>query len=250
MKEPINDSTECRVIIRFPQVDAAMIIFYPRIFELLFRCFPDFPLARDPHGFRLEFFKPNRLGDKLRLIFDQSMATGGWSVVGRMDDVDHFAISSLAVDEVDLSPGAHQLPEIAFTTDKVRVGEWMSNHKGVMQLSRYFEYLNESVEEWFEARTNLAFHELHVGRQVGIPTVRFTTRCRELPAIGDTVSIWFRTRRLGNRAMTFTSWLVREGECLIETEQVVVFVRMLQRDFESITIPDDIRTAFMTYAES
>ena len=44
--------------------------------------------------------------------------------------------------------------------------------------------------------------------------------------------------------MTLTSWLVRGDECLVENEQVVVFVRMLENGYESIPIPDDVRAAF------
>jgi len=44
--------------------------------------------------------------------------------------------------------------------------------------------------------------------------------------------------------MTFRSWLVSDGECLVENEQVVVFVRMLPGGYESIEIPDYARSAF------
>ena len=44
--------------------------------------------------------------------------------------------------------------------------------------------------------------------------------------------------------MSFTSWLVRDDTCLIESEQVIVFVRFADRDFETIPIPDDMHAAF------
>ena len=44
--------------------------------------------------------------------------------------------------------------------------------------------------------------------------------------------------------MTFRSWLVSGDECLVENEQVVVFVRMLPGGYESIGIPDDLRSEF------
>jgi acyl-CoA thioesterase FadM len=38
--------------------------------------------------------------------------------------------------------------------------------------------------------------------------------------------------------------MVRGDECLVETEQVIVFVRMQENGFETIEIPEYVRDAF------
>ena len=120
----------------------------------------------------------------------------------------------------------------------------MTDIHGRMSLSRYFECVNVAIEEWFELTLSMPFHSLHVGRGVGIPTVQFDTNLGSLPALGECYSVRLAPLTIGNRAMTFTSWLIRDDECLVENRQVVVFVRMLDDGYESIDIPADVRRAF------
>ena len=108
MKNSDNTSVIRRVTIRFPQVDAARIIFYPRIFELLACHFPDSPLAVAPYGFCLSFSRPNYLGDEIDLAFENDVHAGSWSFAGRMNDIDHFRIHSLDAKDVILLPDEHQ----------------------------------------------------------------------------------------------------------------------------------------------
>src|SRR5260370_23548727 len=42
---------------------------------------------------------------------------------------------------------------------------------GIVFYPRYFEMVNDLVEEWFDRGMGLPFHTLHVQRQVGTPTV-------------------------------------------------------------------------------
>ena len=41
---------------------------------------------------------------------------------------------------------------------------------GIVFYPRYFEMVNDLVEEWFDRGMGLPFHTLHVQRQVGTPT--------------------------------------------------------------------------------
>lgn len=240
VREAGPDAAGQALTIRFPQVDPAGIVFYPRYFEMVYRCFPELPFMRWPIAIKTQFLKPNRLGD--RLVLHHENGGNDWSVTGRMDGAVHFSMRgySAAAPATD----AHDPASPAFATAAADVGDWMSDRHGYMSLSRYFECLNIAIEEWFERTLELPFHELHVGRKVGIPTVQFDTNLRSLPACGDPFSIHIRPVRLGGRAMTFRSWLVSGDECLVENEQVVVFVRMLPGGYESIAIPDDLRSKF------
>lgn len=244
IEDQITRTAEHLVTIRFPQVDAAGIVFYPRYFEMAFKNFPNVPFVHTPFAIETRFLRPNRLGDRLRLALEHNAGMSEWSLTGRMNGEEHFSIRPLPPEEAKLSPVAHQSEKAPFSTEPERVGEWTAGRDARMLMSRYFEVHNMAVEEWFEQTLDLPFHALHVGRNVGIPTVMFTTRCRELPMVGDKTNMLIRPTKLGNRAMSLTSWFVRGDECLIENEQVVVFVRMLENGYESIPIPDDIRAAF------
>jgi acyl-CoA thioesterase FadM len=229
-----------RVTIRFPQCDPAGIVFYPRYFEMLLRQFPDSPLARTPLAVSTRFFRSNRLGDRIGLEFNDG---DDWSYVGSMDGEPCFSMTPMR-DAGRLADDAHCPDDAAFrTTDEV-LGDWALDRNGRLHLSRYFEFLNMAIEEWLADTLDLPFHELHVGRSVGIPTVRFDTTVRELPPGGATVSTWIRPTKLGTKSLTFTSWFVADERCVVENEQVIVFVEMQDEGFESIEIPDYIARAF------
>jgi len=231
---------ECRVTIRFPQVDPAGIVFYPRYFEAVARCFPVLPFAEPPFAIRTRFLKPNRLGDRLDIRF----APGDdWSITGRMEGHEYFSMRPIAAGET-LPADARRRHAAAFRSPVETVGDWACGTNGRMQLSRYFEFLNMAIEQWLEDSLQMPFPDMHLGRRVGIPTVQFDTHCRRLPSAGETVSTWIRPVKLGDRALTFMSWFVSGDECLVENRQVVVFVRMLEQGYESMPIPDDMRACF------
>lgn len=232
------------VTIRFPHVDNAGIVFYPRYIELLQKHFPDLPIFTTPAAFTIEFRRPNRLGDKIEIVSDYAKGYDEWSVAGRMDSADHFTVRPLSTDAAMNPARDFAANDKSFATEDIRIGEWMSDRHGHMYLSRYFETFNVCVEKWFESTLDLPFYQLHVDRRVGIPTVRFQTNCRELPRTGDNVTVHFRPIRIGSRSMTSRSWMVRDGECLVETEQVIVFVQMQENGYETIEIPEYVRDAF------
>ena len=227
--------------IRFPQIDAAGIVFYPRYIEMALKHFPDCPLSATPVAVRTEFLRPNRLGDVLEVEY----LNGGesdWSLSGRMDGQVCFRMTPGDVAgppaEDAHCPGRH-----AFHTREETLGDWALDRHGRMHLSRYFEFLNMAIEEWFEHTLGLPFHDMHVGRRLGIPTVQFDTNVGELPSGGAAVSTWIRPEKLGERALTFTSWFVADGKCLIENRQVVVFVEMQEGGYESTRIPSYVADA-------
>ena len=239
----LNESATSRITVRFPQVDPAGNMFYPRYFEIAVRQFPDVPLTSPPFTLKTQFIKPNRLGDKIDLSLVHDSGSPSWLIVGRMNGEEHFSIR-LFHDESELFADAHHPDLPAFKSDEGEIGEWAAGHNGRIILSRYFEFLNMAIEEWFEDSIKMPFHELHYGRSIGIPTVQFDTRIRNFPPTSSKVSMWLRPTKLGRRAMTFKSWFVVGGQYLVENEQAVVFVRIRDDGYESIPIPTYIRESF------
>jgi 4-hydroxybenzoyl-CoA thioesterase len=237
----IDRHTERSVVIRFSHVDPASIMFYPRYFELLSQAFPELPIKAAPFAMKTEFRKSNRLGDEVRIIYSAKGPASGWSFSGQMDNCEHFSVCELISEDGQLAPDAHRPGVPAYCADALNVAAWATDHTGYLQVSRFFELVIFAVEPWFEEFLGIAFHELHLVRGLGIPTVEMNTRCRSLPRFGDEVTMWLRAKKIGSRSLIFTSWLVRDGECLMENEQVIVFVRMRNDGFDTITIPEDIR---------
>ncbi|MDX1404071.1 MAG: hypothetical protein R3192_06025 [Woeseiaceae bacterium] len=228
---------ERNAIIRFSHIDGASIVFYPRYFEILGELFEELPFASPPFAMQTKFLKPNYLADELSVT-----CTSGddWNFTGRMQGNDHFIIESLAGGGLDNA--AHRPTKPAFQADPMRLAAWTTDCTGCLQVSRFYELLNAAVEQWFPRALDMTFRELHTVLGGGIPTVAMQTRCRELPRAGETIAIWIRPTGIGNKSLQYTCWLVRDDECLLENVQTIVFVKRDGRDFETIPIPDKIRT--------
>ena len=78
------------ITVRFPQVDVAGIMFFPRYFELLLRYFPNSPVSETPLAMRTRFLRSNRMGDRLRLSFSGNAES--WHYSGTTDDKEHFRV--------------------------------------------------------------------------------------------------------------------------------------------------------------
>jgi 4-hydroxybenzoyl-CoA thioesterase len=225
--------------IRFSHIDGAGIVFYPRYFEMLSELFDELPFAKAPFAMQTDFLKPNYLADQISVTSKNDV--GGWSFTGRMGDTKHFSISSLPEDQGQLDASAHRPDYPSFQSDGISIAPWTTDCTGHLQVSRFFELINVAVEQWFPRTLGMSFHELHTVRHGGIPTVVMRTRCRKLPSAGDSVTMWIRPTKIGEKSLQYTSWLVRGDECLLENEQVIVFVKLNGREFQTIAIPDDIR---------
>ena len=52
---------------------------------------------------------------------------------------------------------------------------------GIVFYPRYFEMINDFVEEWFDKGMGLPFHALHVERHIGTPMASVTTSISPTP---------------------------------------------------------------------
>lgn len=207
-------------------------MFYPRCFELLARSFPGSVLERPPFAMRTRFFRPLRLGDRIGL--DYSENAGRWAFSAQKDAVEHFRVEAATASLTGERFVGH------VTQDGV-LGGWACGPSGRMLLSRSFEYLNVAVEETLEKVLGMPFHEMHVTRGIGIPTVQFTTSVAELPMAGQSVFMETRISHVGSKSLTLQHQLRSDGECFVDNTQTIVFVEMLEHDYRSMPIPEDMR---------
>ncbi len=238
---------ERSLTIRFSHIDGASIVFYARYFEMLSELFTDVPFAKAPFAIRTEFLKPNYLGDEIKIVFEGTdsrlkplLQGTQWSFTGTIGDTKHFSIASLPQAESGLDADAHCPDQPAFQSDAMLMSPWATDCTGFLQTSRYFESLNAAVEQWFPRALDTSFHRFHADGN-GMPTVVMKTRCRELPAAGESVTVWIRPTEIGKKSLTYKTWMVRDNECLLETEQIIVFVKIEGRDFHTMPIPEKMR---------
>lgn len=232
---------ERTITIRFSHIDVAGVVFYARYFEILSELFADLPFAKAPFAMRTDFLKSNCLGDDLDIVYEDGGSSHDWSFTGRMNDTTHFSTRSLPEDESVLEATAHRPDRPAFQSDEMLLAPWTSDCTGHLQVSRFYELLNAAVEQWFPRMLGMTFRELHTERRWGTPSVVLRTRCRELPRVGEPVRIWIRPTKIGGKSLTYTCWLVRGDECLLENEQTIVFIEVGGPGFKAIPIPDGMR---------
>lgn len=225
--------------IRFAHVDGAGIVFYPRYVELIAAAFPELPLARTPVSITLEFLKANKLGERLTLDCDWFDPDDTWSVTGRLGADEHVKVTAGPL--AATADGEFAAHSADFCAAEVQIGAWQVGADSKLQLARYYELISEVVEQWFGGVLQLPFSKLHSIDRNGIPTVSLKTRCRDLPALGDTVQMRIRPVRIGRRSFAFRSWLMRGSEWLVETDQIVVFVELRDQQFFSADLPPDLR---------
>lgn len=238
----LTKNTKQETTVRFAHVDAAGIIFYARYFEMIGRLFPGSPLASAPVAFQMQIFRPNRLGDRISISHEMEENSGAWSFSGQCNGDEHFLIRSLTDDKKAPSKKAHLEYPGALRIDVGTVGAWSAGSDGRLQLPRYFEHISNAVESWFSEILNLPVFAMLSESKLAIPTVRFTTRCHELPRLGDDVDLWICPQHIGGKSLKLISCLVRDDVILAETEQVLVFVKMTDTGYESIAIPEPIRS--------
>jgi 4-hydroxybenzoyl-CoA thioesterase len=87
----------------------------------------------------------------------------------------------------------------------------------------------------------MTFSDLHVARNLGVPTVQLDTHCQRLPASGDVVSVGLRPLSVGASAVHLLTRLASAGETWLETRQVVVFVELSDKKIRSTQIPGELR---------
>ena len=223
--------------VRFSQIDAARVIYYPRYLEIVADAFPEAKMDEAPFDVAIRFLQSNRLGDEIEMHLQNR--PDGWSASGRMD-VEHFsvALTRRSGDE-RAQPYASELA--SFETEAHMLRDWMCGPTGHLHLSRYYELISDAIERWFESSVGMTFKELHFAREFGIPTVQMDTRCNSLPQRGETVTMGLRPVSVGASAVQLTTWLAGAGNIMLETSQVLVFVELDDDKIKTVRIPDALR---------
>lgn len=220
--------------VRFPHIDAAGIMFFPRYFEMLARKFDDSPLDQAPLAMRTRFIRPCRLGDRISVEFNHD--TDGWSYLGRNGEEPCFRVASMPF-------AAPHRRRTRFVIEPERLGRWACGPDGRLHTSRGFEHIQVAKERFLESMIGIRYNEMHMQRGIGLPTVQLTTRISELPSFGDNVSSSVQMVAVGSKSFTLRHQLLRDDECLVENEQVLVFVAMQRDRFQSVAVPSEIREA-------
>lgn len=110
---------------------------------------------------------------------------------------------------------------------------------------RYFEMINQVVEDWFAGPLGQDFRSLHEELNTGVPTVSIECKFTRPSRLGDRLTFRLGVERLGGSSFTLDIVADHDGEQRVKARLVLVCV-----DLETIRvrpIPDQIRARMSAF---
>jgi 4-hydroxybenzoyl-CoA thioesterase len=118
---------------------------------------------------------------------------------------------------------------------------------GIAYFPRYFDLLNGVVEDWWSA-IGLPWKVVFKERRIGLPTVRFEADFRAPALLGDELHFSLTVKRVGRKSIDLEHVIRRGTTILWQATQVLVATSL--ESHQSISWPDDIRTALVSFQEA
>lgn len=131
---------------------------------------------------------------------------------------------------------AHDLPVRFQTQRKVRFAD--VDPARIAFYPRYFEMLNGIVEDWFEAM-GWGFGEMHLERDIGIPTRRLEAEFEMPSRLGDRLDLKLSVVRVGRTSLDLHTRFFCGEEMRWQVAQTLVLVDM--KTGRPVPWPDDLR---------
>ncbi len=110
---------------------------------------------------------------------------------------------------------------------------------------RYFEMINQVVEDWFAGPLGQDFRSLHEELNIGVPTVSIECEFTRPSRLGDRLIFKLRVERLGRSSFALDVVADHGGERRVKARLVLVCV-----DLETVRvrpIPDRIRARMAAF---
>ena len=118
---------------------------------------------------------------------------------------------------------------------------------GIVFYPQYFVMLNGLVEDWIDEGLGISYHQLVLGRRIGLPTVRLEADFRAVSRLGDPVRLQLQVERLGQRSLTLQLQCAgRSGDDVRMSVRQVIVTTSLDTH-RSIPVPADLRAAIEAF---
>jgi len=111
---------------------------------------------------------------------------------------------------------------------------------GIVFYPRYFEMINDLVEEWFDQGLGLSFEALHAGRGIGTPLASVQCNFFAPSRWNETLTQTLIVRRIGGASFTAeVQFFGADGDSRLNAALTIVTVDLNR--MKSIAMPDDLR---------
>lgn len=117
---------------------------------------------------------------------------------------------------------------------------------GIVFYPRYFEMVNQMVEDWFAECLGLPFQTMHLEQGLGVPTVHVACDFVRASRIGDVLTFNLRLVDVGRKSFRLEVVAGRSGETRLKATVTLVCVR-LGDALQSVEIPASIRLAMKPF---
>ena len=95
---------------------------------------------------------------------------------------------------------------------------------GIVFYPRYFEMLNAAVEEYFGAVVGVEFAEIHIGRRLGVPTVRLEADFVAPSRLGDDLDFELDVAAVGRSSLDLAVTVNCDRETRFKARAVLVCI--------------------------
>lgn len=116
---------------------------------------------------------------------------------------------------------------------------------GIVFYPRFFEFTNQTVEDWFAEGLSMPFARLHGERGLGVPTVHIEADFLAPLRLGERALFSLYIDRQGRSALDLTIVARRDGEDCLRARVTLAFVEM--KRMRAVPIPDDLRATIAAH---
>ncbi len=106
---------------------------------------------------------------------------------------------------------------------KVRFGH--TDPAGIVFYPRYFEMINEAIEDWFE-ELGYSFENMHLEHKFGVPLVHVEADFLKPSRIGDELNFTLTPVRLGRSSLVLEIVVKCEREVRLKTTGTLAYVNL------------------------
>ncbi|MEO1313725.1 MAG: thioesterase family protein [Pseudomonadota bacterium] len=110
---------------------------------------------------------------------------------------------------------------------------------GIVFYPRYFEMINQTVEEWFEQDVGYSFADMQARDNSGVPTVTLQTDFQAPSRLGERLVFELRVTKLGRTSLALTITSTGDETQRLKAELVLVYIN--KGTGRPMRWPDDVR---------
>ncbi|MFZ6680750.1 acyl-CoA thioesterase [Undibacterium sp. Tian12W] len=119
---------------------------------------------------------------------------------------------------------------------------------GIVFYPLYFEMMNGVVEDWCAQGLACSFHEMHIARGIGLPTVHLETDFIKPAELGESLLAELIVTKLGKSSVELEiCFSGPQQDVRLKARLVLVMMDLKLR--KALAIPDELRIAMLKYCE-